>query len=317
MALALDHGDCQKFFSDKEKKKCLWPTFHADKKSYKEEKRIRDMDILDQHGVRAAGLSVLTRRMRGENIVRAKENSEQISTEKLLVIVKELSEGLGNKVYSKEGKVVIEATRVVLDFPALSVKLKQTGSSPVKVAATEYPKFRDAIHKVPVDSILEIEDEELKLQFKIFIDRLQCMTNNFDELKLKKIDSKELIKKFMDPAGGLFKGIEMIMQAVSVCAVKHSCESVLESFVSRYENHFDSRRNTEENSSNEEFVIAVNGPNLAHCDSVVREAMNDYWGSRGGEWHFIKRSVMEKLDCKDSVVLNRILKTPNSLPFMS
>jgi hypothetical protein len=45
------------------------------------------------------------------------------------------------------------------------------------------------------------------------------------------------------------------MQAMAVCAVKHSCESILESYVSRYENHFDCRRNTNEVSANEEFEI--------------------------------------------------------------
>ena len=61
-----------------------------------------------------------------------------------------------------------------------------------------------------------------------------------------------------------------------MCSVKHSCESVLESFVSRYENHFDVRRNSNEETANQEFEIAVNGPNLANCDSVVSEAMDDY-----------------------------------------
>ena len=41
------------------------------------------------------------------------------------------------------------------------------------------------------------------------------------------------------------------------------------------------------------FEIAVNGPNLAHCDSVVKEAMDNYWASRGGKWHFFKTSVLE------------------------
>ena len=73
------------------------------------------------------------------------------------------------------------------------------------------------------------------------------------------------------------------MQAIAVSAVKHSCESILESFVSMYENHFDIRRPTAEKSTNEEFEIAVNGPNLAHCDSVVKESMDNYWASRGGK----------------------------------
>ena len=30
-------------------------------------------------------------------------------------------------------------------------------------------------------------------------------------------------------------------------------------------------------------LIAVNGPNLAHGDSVVKESMDNYWASRGGK----------------------------------
>ena len=115
----------------------------------------------------------------------------------------------------------------------------------------------------------------------------------------------------------------MVMQAIAVCSVKHSCESVLESFVSRYENHFDSRRSTDEETSNQEFEIAVNGPSLAHCDTVVREAMDHYWRGKSkdgvGEWHFYKTSVLEKLGKykENSKVLNRMLSNKNNLPFMS
>ena len=87
----------------------------------------------------------------------------------------------------------------------------------------------------------------------------------------------------------------MIMDALAISAVKHSCESVLESFVSRYEIHFDMRRRTDEESTNEEFEIAVNGPNLANRDSVISEAMHSYWVSRGGSWHFVRKTVVEKL----------------------
>ena len=77
--------------------------------------------------------------------------------------------------------------------------------------------------------------------------------------------------------------------------MKHSCESVLESFVSRYENHFDVRRSVDEETA--EFVITVNNsPNLANCDGVVREAMVDYFKAKGsGSWHFARISVLEEL----------------------
>ena len=69
--------------------------------------------------------------------------------------------------------------------------------------------------------------------------------------------------------------------------------------MSRYENHFDSRRSKDEDTSSQEFEIAVNGPNLAHCDMVVCEAMDKYWREKSkeglGECHFYKVSAIEKL----------------------
>ena len=43
-------------------------------------------------------------------------------------------------------------------------------------------------------------------------------------------------------------------------------------FVSRYEDHCHLKRNLNEESVNEEFEIAINGPNLANTDSVIKEA---------------------------------------------
>ena len=109
----------------------------------------------------------------------------------------------------------------------------------------------------------------------------------------------------------------MIMQAIAVSAVKHSCESILESFVSKYENHFNMRRNTSEDSTNEEFEIVVNGQNLANCDSVVLEAMNNYWASRSGSWHLFRKTIIEKISSQEaSTVLKRMLNTKNNLLLM-
>ena len=145
------------------------------------------------------------------------------------------------------------------------------------------------------------------------------ITKSLNKEQLQKIDSKELILNFFDPRNQLFKNIEMIMEALAVSAVKHSCESILESFVSRYENHFDMRRSTDEQSTNEEFGIAVNGPNLANSDSVISEAMHSYWVSRGGSWHFFRKTVVEKLSSQgaSSTVVKRMMNTKNNFPFMS
>ena len=99
-----------------------------------------------------------------------------------------------------------------------------------------------------------------------------------------------IIKNFLKPNTEYYKRIEN-MHVIAYAAVKNSCESIVESFVSRYENHFDIRRNLDKESIIEEFQIAVNGPSFAHCDGVVKEAMGLYWSknkAKGGKdrWHF-------------------------------
>ena len=106
--------------------------------------------------------------------------------------------------------------------------------------------------------------------------------------ELKSTDAKVLIKKFFDPKKKLYHGIEMIMKA----SVKMSCESVLESLVSIYKNYFDARRNMNEENTSE----ALNGPNLAHSTSIIKEAMDSYWKPKGSPWHFFRTSLWRRLN---------------------
>ena len=87
--------------------------------------------------------------------------------------------------------------------------------------------------------------------------------------------------------------------------------------MSRFENHFDVRRNVEEDASNQEFEICSNGPNLANCDGVVKDAMEEYWRSKGSNWHFLRVSVLEQLTKeKESTVLKRMSNKKNMLACM-
>ena len=197
MALALeDHKNCEKYLQPDTKIKCLWPKNHGDKKSLLESKEIRGLKIVGNHPVRAAGLAVTTRRQTEEITVLAGKDPEKTSNERLLKLVKELSTDLNNQVYSAEGKSVIEQTRVVLDLPSLALKLKEHGASPVNISMSEYPKFKKAVSKVPVDSVMQVPDEELKSQFRLFLERLQAMTTEMNIIELRKVDPKDLIKQF-------------------------------------------------------------------------------------------------------------------------
>lgn len=314
MALTLDHNNCGAVCGQEQ---CLWPTNHADKKSLKDKSSIRNLPVLESQCVGNAGLGTATRRnvKVSDSVEKTVERSDSLLKE----LVNELHKGLSEDVYSTKGKAVIEETRVVLDLPTLALQLKKIGASPINVSISTFPKLKNAITNIPIQNLKNVPEDELRYEFRLFLQRLGDLTKSFTKEQLTKIDSKDLIQQFFDPENQLFKNIEMIMEAIAVSSVKYSCESILESFVSRYENHFDMRRSTAEDSTNEEFEIAVNGPSLAHCDSVVSEAMNSYWASRGGSWHFFKKTVIEKLSSQGgaSTVVKRMMNTKNNFPFMS
>ena len=156
----------------------------------------------------------------------------------------------------------------------------------------------------------------MKSQIKLFVSRLENITEKYSVKELKALDTRILIKEFFDLKKKLYLDIEMIIQAMAVASVKHSCESVLESFVSKYENHFDERRNVDEKTANEEFEICVNGPNLANADAVVIDAMDLYWA--GKPWHFFRTSPLEMLVNPTGVsnTLKRLNSVKNVLPIM-
>ena len=72
----------------------------------------------------------------------------------------------------------------------------------------------------------------------------------------------------------------------------------------------------DEQTANEEFEIATNGPNLAHADSIIIEAMNIHFKQK--PWHFFRTTIMEKLVNQNgtSNVLNRLDSVRNNLPIM-
>ena len=122
----------------------------------------------------------MTRRQVYEKSIMAEDDTEKKTDKKLLSVVQCLSRRLKLNVYSSEGISSIEQTRVILDLPALAIKIKAPGGSAIKVAVTEFCKFLKAVSKIPIISLSDVPEEELRCQFKTFIIRLDVMTNNFN-----------------------------------------------------------------------------------------------------------------------------------------
>ena len=83
----------------------------------------------------------------------------------------------------------------------------------IKVAVTEYQKFKKAVTKIPILSLKDVPYEVFKAQFN----RLGVMTARLTDEELHTKDAKRLIKNCSDPTEMLFQYIEMIMQFFFIC----------------------------------------------------------------------------------------------------
>jgi hypothetical protein len=309
-----DHSKCDSLVPEGTGQKCLWPMYHKSKETLQERNEIRSIPIFLQYAVQSAGLQSETRSVVARNNNRG--DAEESADKKIKSLLQEIYQGLKFEVYDPETIHVIKATRTVVDLPTIGKKLQAPDGGSVKVATTDFPSFLRAVNEIPIRSLKTVPNDILKGQYREFLERLEKLTAAFTSVQLKDLDPKYLIKKFFDPKENLYTNIEMIMQAIAVCCVKQSCEPFLESLVSQYEHHFNSNRNMNEDHINEEFFISVNGPNLAHCNSVVEEAMDSYWKQK--DWHFYRTSLSDHLKDwdGDSKVLNRLFNEKSKFPFM-
>ena len=151
-----------------------------------------------------------------------------------------------DEVFSWDITAVIEQTRKLLDLTAASVSLRKPDGGYTKVAATTSEDVVQAIRSITVRSLNDVPNQLLIDQHKGFLRQLEIETKCYSVAELKVIDPKDLLKMFFNPQKDLFQGIEMLLQAMAVSCLKHSCESVLESTLSVFENHFNERRNLDE-----------------------------------------------------------------------
>ena len=67
------------------------------------------------------------------------------------------------------------------------------------------------------------------------------------------------------------------------------------------------------------MFVALNGPEVVHCSSIVKEAMKHYWDSskdeKNREGHFVRRSENIVSYCVSEAVDNVVKQVPKA-PFL-
>eukprot|EP00112_Aurelia_sp_Birch-Aquarium-sp1_P013876 Seg2973.2 transcript_id=Seg2973.2/GoldUCD/mRNA.D3Y31 product="hypothetical protein" protein_id=Seg2973.2/GoldUCD/D3Y31 len=283
------------------------PAYHADIEELNATGKYRGILLIDDHPEqnRTRHGSFLAQTESLENVTSAVSNNLQ-------KLARRLSNELKEHVFDEKTLEVIKITRPLVDLQTLTLKVRARG---VPLITTLESNIFIKNAKEIASNIRCVPDSEMRLQYREFLSRMQNSTSDIPDSGLKSLD---ILKMFLQSSKKLYKGIEMIVHVLSVASVAMTVESVVESHVSVYENRINKNRNFTEQRASQEMCIALNGPNIAQSDSVVKAAMSRYWQQESANedfWHFIRRSdnITQYFVSK---VVDRISKNTSNLPFM-
>ena len=88
------------------------------------------------------------------------------------------------------------------------------------------------------------------------------------------MSSLQILGKFLDPKEKLCMNIEGPLAVLARASVTKGVEAIVESWVSVMENHSNSARGlTDQERLDKEMWVAINCPDIAHCEGIVKEAV--------------------------------------------
>ena len=286
---------------------CKWPLFHNDLETLKSSGLYMEAKVeMDFPGnVRRTRELFRVEQRQEEGVV------ERV-TEKLLYLASKLKRDLRSGMFTEEVSRTIEDIRQIADLNALAARVKQDGA--VAVGLQEAETFAEKMSEL-TNTLDRIPKEEIKSSFKNFV---RCFSEYIEGKEVKDIDNKEVYKDFLSSEKGLYKGNEIMMHSLCVVAVKYSVESSVESLISRYETHFDRKRQLTEENAHHEMVIAESGPILVHADPLLTRALNKYFRNetQKGEWHFYHTDESRFYPPEESKTIKRLQSKKSKLSFM-
>ncbi len=120
--------------------------------------------MVDQNEVVVAGLQSRMCCIQRQETVAQNVDAEKQVEERLMMLIITLHSGLKEKVFDAETVTAINHTKTVLNLPAIEAKLKGPDGGHINQAVIQCPLFVDAVRSVPIRSLNNISDQELKSQ---------------------------------------------------------------------------------------------------------------------------------------------------------
>ena len=136
------------------------------------------------------------------------------------------------------------------------------------VANLTLDRFLASAVEVDNELLLRVSKEELRVQYREYLRRLENLSRVPAN---RELSDMELLELFLHPDNQkLYENVEAVLSVMARAALLISVESVVESWISVMEHHASQRRTLGEMMLHKEMVIAINGPILVHCDSIVK-----------------------------------------------
>ena len=244
---------------------CSWPFFHNDIATLKETGKI----------VHVIQGKLVSDPLRDTRVGRRKRDAIKLLDEEKIIelvgkhateLVTHLSSRMEDKVYKEEDIKIIKNTRILLETRNLMQSVVSRGAS--AVANLTFDRFLASAEEVDSELLQRVDCHELRLEYREFLRRLESLSKVPAN---KELGDMELLGLFLNPDNqNLYENIEAVLSVMARASLLISVESVVESWISVMEHHASQRRTLGEMLLHEEMVIAINGPLLVHCDSIVK-----------------------------------------------
>ena len=283
---------------------CKLTRFHQSVSSLQTDGTIMGVLVPDKHPETAAGLlSSRTRHHRLDNY------GDDLIAHKVKDKVKHLSlslcKDLRSRVIKDKEVGVIENTQHILDYNRMMKEMKDKDVTPYIYTILTFSRLFDAAKALCVPSLEKFPQAVLQEQYRNYMRKIVMLVTEMQSLDPIKIASRLFSSKEK-----LYDDIQLVLHIAAYAATKSSCESVVESYISQYENASESRKNFKEESMNDVFEIIRNGPWVSKCDKLLQMSLASLRKEKK-KLHFVTRNLFAK-----STVIKRIEKESSQLAFM-
>ena len=303
----IDHSNCSV-------DECKWERYHNDLHAMNTSNEYMNCAI----GHVNIGTARQTRLQSDQNQLAVADGINLVK-ERLSTLAWRMHHDFCRELFDAETKQKIEHCRTICDVKSLLTKINRNGA--VTVGLEEGECFLIATNAV-TDTCKSFSREDMSRLFREYVSVLEeVFISSVSQFDASKLQNRKLIQYMIGSEGSnKFKEVRVVVHIILTACLKVSVESIVESLVSRYENHFTSSRQLTEEHALDEMIISENGPNLHEADSILERALNKYWSknSVNGKWHFIRlgENIKSYLGGSSKVVA-KMLAEPSKLPFMS